>query len=178
MSDKKPNSKVLDNLQSDNSELVTNTIKELRESGNSGYVPILIELLHASDNPEIKQKIISLLSDLKHSDAIPKIVDAIQNIKYASELRDLVATCWENGLDFSQHLNLFVDLVIKEEFLVAFEAFTVIENMSGKIDDAEKAKQVKKIQQALKSTTEAKVMLLEDLIHIIPVITEKKKELQ
>jgi len=98
--------KVLNNLQSEDSLLVIETIKELRETGNSNYIPVLIELLHSTDNPEIKQKIIRLLAELKYSDAIPRIVDAIQDKKYASELKELVSVCWENGLDFSQYLSL------------------------------------------------------------------------
>jgi len=168
--------KVLNNLQSEDSLLVIKTIKELRETGNSSYIPVLIELLHSTDNPEIKQKIIRLLGELKYSDAIPRIVDAIQDKKYASELKELVSVCWENGLDFSQYLSLFVDLVIESEFMVAFEAFTVIENMSGKIDDAYKAEQVEKIKAAMATAPAEKMSLLEDLEKIIPEIREQTEQ--
>ncbi|GET31757.1 hypothetical protein PbJCM13498_06200 [Prolixibacter bellariivorans] len=168
--------KILTNLQSEDSLMVIETIKELRETGNSSYIPVLIELLHSTDNPEIRQKIIRLLAELKYSDAIPRIVEAIQDKKYASELKELVSVCWENGLDFSQYLSLFVDLVIESEFMVAFEAFTVIENMVGKIDDSYKNEQVEKIKAAKENATTEKMSLLEDLERIIPEIPEQKEQ--
>lgn len=167
---------ILSNLQSEDSLMVIKTIKELRETGNSSYIPVLIELLHSTDNPEIKQRIIRLLAELKYSDAIPRIVEAIQDKKYASELKELVSVCWENGLDFSQYLSMFVDLVIESEFMVAFEAFTVIENMVGKIEDSYKAEQVEKVKKAMTTAGAEKMTLLEDLVHIIPAITEQKEQ--
>ena len=113
---------------------------------------------------------------MKYSDAIPRIVDAIQDKKYASELKELVSVCWENGLDFSQYLSLFVDLVIESEFMVAFEAFTVIENMVGKIDDSYKNEQVEKIRAAKETAPAEKMSLLEDLERIIPEIPEQKEQ--
>jgi hypothetical protein len=175
MSKEQKTKQIIKNLQSDDSSLIKNTIKELRDSGNSGYIPFLIELLHSTDNSEIKQLIIKLLNDLKHSDAIPKIIEAIQNGKYSDERQSLVSVCWENGLDFSQYLSLFVDLVIEEEFSVAFEAFTVIENMNSNIDDSVKEEQVQKIKNNLDGAHEEKAYLLNNLIEIIPHIKEREE---
>ncbi|GET29584.1 HEAT repeat domain-containing protein [Prolixibacter sp. SD074] len=168
--------KILTNLQSEDPLMVIETIKELRETGNSSYIPVLVELLHSTDNPEIRQKIIRLLAELKYSDAIPRIVEAINNKRYASELKELVSICWENSLDFSPYLSLFVDLVIESEFMVAFEAFTVIENMVGEIDALYKNEQVEKLRAAKATAPAEKMSLLEDLERIIPEIPEQKEQ--
>ena len=102
-SSKKINNEIISKLKSNNSELVTEALHQLEETGNSAYIPTLIELLHDTDRQEIKQRISRLLAELKHSDAIPFLLDAIRNKQYANELHLLVSACWENGMDYSNY---------------------------------------------------------------------------
>lgn len=161
---------ILDGLQSADSLKVIETLEELRVSGKVTDVPFLIEMLHLSQNPEIKSKITDLFANLKESDAIPLIVEAIQNQKYAPELKELVASCWENGLDYSNYLTLFVDLLIDSELLIAFEAYTVIVNMTAKIDQAKIDVEIDRLEQAMKTTTDQKKALMLDVIDFLPSI--------
>ena len=169
---KKVNKETIKKLQSPNSELVANTLNQLEESGNSAYIPILIELLHSTKNSEIKKRISRLLAELKHSDAIPLIIEAIQNKQYVAELQHLVSACWENGMDYSDHLSLFTDLVIENDFLVAFEAHTVITNMTGKISEAVCQKESKKIEVALPLAEENKKQLLLEILDFLPAFEQ------
>ena len=163
---------ILSNLQSSDQKTVSKTIKQLGESGNSAYLPALIELFCQTENPEIKREIQKLLSEIKHRDAVPALVEAIENPNYARELQALVSVCWENGLDFSMHLSLFIDLVIAGDFMVAFEAHTVIMNMSGKISREIEDKETTKIKRALLEADESKKELLHDLLDFLPVFVQ------
>ena len=167
---KKVNPETIEKLQSPNSELVANTLNQLGESGNSAYIPVLIELLHSTKNSEIKKRISRLLAELKHSDAIPLIIEAIQDKQYVAELQYLVSACWENGMDYSDHLSLFTDLVIENEFLVAFEAYTVVTNMIGKISEEVCQAEVKKIEAALTLVEESKKQLLQEILDFLPAL--------
>lgn len=171
-SSKKLNKEIISKLQSNDSELVSETINQLSETGNSAYLPFLIELLHSTGNQEIKKQITRLLAELKHSDAVPLIIDAIQNKHYANELQYLVSACWENGMDYSAHLPLFIDLVIENDFMVAFEAHTVITNMTGKISKATCEQESRKIKEAILTAGEEKKNLLLDLLDFLPVLEE------
>jgi nicotinate-nucleotide pyrophosphorylase len=111
-----------------------------------------------------------LFANLKESDAIPLIVEAIQNQKYAPELKELVASCWENGLDYSNYLTLFVDLLIDSDFLVAFEAYTVIVNMTAKIDQAKIDVEIDRLEEAMKTASDQKKALMLDVIDFLPSI--------
>jgi hypothetical protein len=161
---------ILAGLQSADSLKVIETLEELRVSGKVSDIPLLIELLHLSSDPEIKSKITDLFANLKESDAIPLIVEAIQNQKYSPELKELVACCWENGLDYSNYLTLFVDLLIDSEFLVAFEAYTVIVNMTAKIDQAKIDIEIDRLEEAMKTTSDQKKALMLDVIDFLPSI--------
>lgn len=155
-------------LNSKDSTTAINAINQLGESGTAAYIPVLVELLHSTENKEIKKRITSLLSTLKHSDAIPLIIEAIENKKYASELQYLISACWENGMDYSNHLSLFVDLVIEQEFVIAFEAYTVITNMSGRISKQIADHESRKIKDAMYKADNQKKEILHDLLHFLP----------
>jgi hypothetical protein len=130
----------------------------------------LIELLHLSENSEIKSKITNLFANLKESDSIPLIIEAIQNQKYAPELKELVSCCWENGLDYSNYLSLFVDLLIDNDFLVAFEAYTVLMNMTAKIDQRKLDIEIEKLEISMQNASEEKKGLMMDVIEFLPSI--------
>jgi hypothetical protein len=165
------------NLKSGNPDIVLQTIEEIRETGSSSQFPALMDLSHETDNPDIKKGVLLLFSELKSTDTVPFLMDAIQNKKYADEVKDLLTCCWHNGLNYSSYLPLFIDLVIKEEFLIAFEAFTVIENMYGKIDESVVSQQLVKITNSLTSADEQKKYLLNELTAIIQNIPEEQENL-
>lgn len=161
---------ILKGLESADSLKVIDTIEELRSSGRASDIPLLVELLHLTQNPEIKSKITGLFANLKESDTIPLIIGAIQNQKYAPELKELVACCWENGLDYSNYLSLFVGLLIDNEFAIAFEAYTVIMNLETRIDQKIIDQEIDLLERALSSAPEQKRQLMLDVIDFLPSI--------
>jgi hypothetical protein len=169
---KKVNINTVNRLNSTNAAMVLKTIEELREAGNAAYVPFLVEVLHATENQDIKSNIHRLLAELKHRDAVPLLIEAVKNEKYASERAKLVSACWENGLDYSSDLPLFVDLVIANDLVVAFEAYTVITNMSGKISEEIIDIETEKIRKAMLRSDAQKKELLHDLVHFLPAFKE------
>jgi len=167
----KPNQQIISKLQSGNLEQVTETMGELRETGDSTYIPVLIDLLHSSRDSEISAKILTFLADIKNSDVIHHLLDAIQNEKYINERKNLVAICWQNRFDFSPNLPLFIDLLVREEFEVALEAYTVITNMTGKINTDMLTAEIAKIKSLITKVDEQKQQLLMDVIDFLPQLS-------
>lgn len=161
---------ILEGLQSADSIKIFETLEELRVSGKASDIPILTELLHVSPDPEIKSKITSLFANLKESEAIPLLIEAIHNQRYAPELKELVSSCWENGLDYSDYLSHFVDLLVETDFLIAFEAYTVILNMTTRIEQAKLAVEIDRLEKSLPAVTEQKRQLILDVIDFLPSI--------
>lgn len=161
------NKDLIKEFQSEDTVRVLETLEELRVSGKVTDVPMLIELLHQTQSREIKSKINSLFANLKESNAIPVIIDAIQNPKYAPELKELLACCWENGLDYSNYLSLFVDLLIESDFVIAFEAYTVIVNMTERIDQKKIDTEIGRLEQAIQGATDQKVELMREVVDFL-----------
>jgi len=161
---------ILKGLQSADSLKVIEALEELRISGKVTDIPVLIELLHLTQDSEIKSKVTSLLANLKEVGAVPLLIEAIQDQKYAPELKILVASCWENGLDYSSYLSLFVGLLIESDFMIAFEAYTVIVNMTTRIDQARIDLEIDRLEQAIHGATDQKKELMREVVDFLPSI--------
>lgn len=161
---------ILKGLNSANQDIVLDAIDALRASGKTSDIPVLLELLRQSHNPEVKAKITGLFANLKEKETIPMLVNAIQDQKYEKVLKQLISSCWENGLDYTPYLSVFVDLLIEKDFIIAFEAYTVITNMEKAIDKRLIDVEIEKLDKAMHSTTPEKKSLMLDVIDFLPSI--------
>ncbi len=117
------------NLFSANTDVVISAIELIKKKGNKFYIPILLDLLNSLPEEEIETEIKGLLGSVKDKESINGFMRAIEDEKYKSIRKSILIACWQNGLDFSTFLPVFVDLIIKEDWEIAFEAFTVIDNL-------------------------------------------------
>ncbi len=167
MNQKKPDLKIINDLFSANPEKVIHTINRIKEIGNKDYLPSLFDLLLSNPDTDVKNEIEIILGTIKDKNSVSLFVEALQNEKYKTIQKPLLMACWQNGLDYSLYLLVFVDLVIHENWETAFEAFTVIENMEFLPEDKTIAEAELKIQQALPSATgQNEYFLKEILVHI------------
>lgn len=168
MNTPKINSDLKNKLFSADTNVVLTALNLLKEKGNKEYLPILFELLLSNPEDEIQKEIMKLLGTIKDKDTIPVFVEALQEKKFSAVWKEILTTCWQNGLDFSKDLTIFVDLVIDGEWEVAFEAFTVIENLEH-FPAEEELKEIKlRIARALKSANEQKGYFLEEILKMTP----------
>jgi HEAT repeat protein len=161
---------ILKGLNSANQDIVLDAIDALRASGKTSDIPVLLELLLQSNNPEVKAKIAGLFANLKEKETIPMLVNAIQDQKYEKVLKQLISSCWENGMDYTPYLPVFVNLLIEKDFILAFEAYTVITNMEKAIDQRLIDVEIEKLDNAMHSTTPEKKSLMLDVIDFLPSI--------
>jgi hypothetical protein len=166
---------ILNNLNASDPDFLIETIEKIRESGNRQIMEGLFDLLHTTENTEVKSSIVALLSELKHQESALLLIEAIKNEKYLNERKDLVCCCWQNGLNYIDHLPLFVDLIVSESFQIAFEAFTVIEHMYGKTTDQVIDQECKKIEAAYQHANKEKAYLYNELLTILKNIPEKSQ---
>ncbi len=164
---KKCDPAILANLSSGNEEKILNAIQELRNSGSSVYIPVLAELLLNPGFGEVRKSIISLLGDLKDKDSIPALIGAIEDQNLLAIRKELIAACWQNGLDYSSYLSLWVTLVIENDMDIAFETFTVIENLDILPHEEIREAEIIRINHALRHADGMKEYLLKELRGIL-----------
>ena len=101
-----------------------------KDTSNADYVTVLV-----SSRSSREEKDEALLA-LKENNAQAFIINAIAKTKNVEQKALLIAACWETGLDFSKDYLVFVELIGHENFIVSFEAFTVIQEMEAEIDES------------------------------------------
>src|SRR5512133_2731355 len=114
-------------FESANPARMIQAVYEVRNSGSVNMIPVLFAQLNSKTDPRVKTEIIRLISELKTQNAAPIIAGQLAEHEYGDVLDEIVAACWQSGLDFSNHLKVFAALFAKGNYKTALEAFTVIE---------------------------------------------------
>ncbi|MFV0366083.1 MAG: HEAT repeat domain-containing protein [Mangrovibacterium sp.] len=166
------NQELINQLQSDNTKEVLQAIELLAIEGKSTYLPLLINLLHSSIDADVVSAITSMLGQLKQQDAVPYLVEAIADENYHDIREELLTVCWENGLSYAVHIDVFIDIMITADFMSAFEAHTLITNMWGKITAEQRAEEEQKIADALLDMNTEKAVLLEEVKDFLYALEE------
>jgi len=170
---KKIDPKLKKELLSGKQELVLSAVNQVRESGNSAYIAVLAKLLNNSDNTEINKAVKDLFNDIRDKESTESIIEVLKNDEFKNIRKILISSCWQNSLHFEDYFILFVDFVISEEFEVAIEAFSVIDDMENRIskENLEKGKDI--IKKAVGETNEEKLKLVHELYkHINDLLDE------
>jgi len=164
MEKQKIDQRIQKNLFSPNTEVVISAINEIKERGNRLYIPLLLELLNTMPENEVEKEICNVLGSVKEKDSVNSFIRAIEDEKFNKIRKLIITACWQNGLDFSTFLPVFIDQVISEEWETAFEAFTVIDNLEYLPSDAIIRVSVEKINQALGNANEQKKYFLKEIL--------------
>ncbi|MDQ2180429.1 hypothetical protein [Marinifilum sp. D714] len=159
--------KLVSELQSSDSKTVTKSINQLREEGQLEDIVILFDLLVKNKDEEVKSTIWKFLADIKDKKVDLILIDAILNEKYKSIQKELTGICWQSSIDFTKHVSVFTDLLIKSDFETAFEAFTVIENFNEKIEADKRVEEQDKLKDAIPSAPEEIKGMIHECIHIL-----------
>lgn len=154
----------ISSLRSSNRSAILETLKELRSSGDVSVLPELFNLMLIQEDEEILDAISALLNDLKDKESAEILAEAIANPEYASIQTSLVAACWQNGLSYGKHIATFVDVLISGSYGTAIEAFTVIEEAVGDLEQEQREELVRSLKSKLDQVEEQKKALFVELV--------------
>ena len=114
-----------------------------------------------TSSEEVRKTVLSLFGELKDKASVEVLMDMIVDNHYLPVRKELITSCWQNGLDFSPYLSQFVDWVIETDMEIAFEAFTVIENLDYLPEADIRENEIIKINRALPTADKLKTYLLD-----------------
>lgn len=164
MNTEKIDEQIKKKLFSAKTEVVISALESVQSKGNKLYIPVLLDLLNSAPEHEIETEIKNLLGTIKDKTAVNSFMRAIEDDKYKGIRKTILAACWQNGLDFSTFLPVFIDLVIHEDWETAFEAFTVIDNFEF-LPGAEIINfSISKINEAMPNVTDQQKYFLNEIL--------------
>jgi hypothetical protein len=165
---KKRDPQIVKDLWSADDLVVLKTLRKLRSAGNLTYVPDLLNLLSQTRKELIEKELIIFLADIKVQGVIPIFVKGLKEPELKGARAGILSAIWQSGLDYSKHLDLFIELFLEGDYLVAFESFTVIEQSIEHLSDPEIKEERKNLLNGMAGVGE----------HIMPLARELASLLQ
>ncbi|MBR5432921.1 MAG: hypothetical protein IK117_00625 [Bacteroidales bacterium] len=152
---------------SDNEENIHDAISYIHENCSMKMVPLLFDLLRSNKDKNIQKDIYNCLMDAKDAQAIPLFIDALKDEQLINEKKHLLSTIWQTNLDFSKHIDIFIDILLRDTYENALEAFTIIEVCSEKLSDEDKNRCRNTISNAIQNEKSEKHALLQAAIDVL-----------
>jgi len=161
------NKQLVEALFHQDTEKSLDAIEQIRDLNDLEFLYPLLQLIKHTKNQKIERKAKAVFFDLKSNAAAKFIVENIKLETDAATRQFLVSACWNNGLDYSAFLDVFVDVFIHDIFEISFDAFTVIENMTGFAERNLIMDEILKLKDAATHISADRQKLLDDLIVIL-----------
>jgi hypothetical protein len=118
-------------VKSSNTAIVKTAFEGLKIVGEPSILhPIILEL-NTKNHTEKNALILEFLACLKDRKARSVMMDLIQQTELKEYQQLLLSTIWNSPLDYTDYLEIFVDLALKGDFIITLECLTIIENLDG-----------------------------------------------
>ncbi|SRR6056297_139218 len=154
-------------LRSGNVQAIKSALEQMRATGTPEILPEIFKLMIKEPEETVYNESVKLLNDLKYQDAANVIMDAIENKQYSAIRKDLVSSCWQNRLDFHEYIETFVHIAIMEQYEIALESYSVIEDAVPEVSDKLKTRCIQTIRNHLSASSPEKRRLLEAMADMI-----------
>lgn len=153
------NNEILDKINSGEPELIAVAVQEVKENGDLNIAEALLHHLPQIQDPHVVTIVVNLLADIKDNNFREILIRQIRETTNPEFKSELLRVVWESSLDYSAYLNVFLNILQGEDFMPAFEASTVIENMIHNLSE----EQHRELHEIIHSFPEDKQFLIENI---------------
>lgn len=123
-------------LSSDKLIEVEKGIETLEQSGQLSDIKSILNVFLFHKDHDIKRKLFHLLSNVSLKGAELEWMKIILEEKEPVNTRDILNICWNSKLNFSPFILEFVKIAINNDYLIAMECLTIIENLEGPFEES------------------------------------------
>jgi len=148
-------------LQSGDVDAVAQAVNDIKKGGDAGLMPELLRLLAESRDDAVLQQVAQLLSDLKDPKALDVMIDHLADERFAAIRVQMLAACWQCGLDTSHRLPALLNVALTGDYLEILEVLTIIENWDGVSDQLTLREELHRFKDAM---SELEISEAEDLL--------------
>ncbi len=110
---------------------IKSALEGLKIVGEPSILNQIVTQLDPKGPSEKNTLILEFLSCLKDQKARIVMIDLIREKDLQTLQQLILSTLWNSPLDYTEYLDVFVDLAIKGDFMVTLECLTIIENLEG-----------------------------------------------
>jgi len=165
MSNSKLNISIIKDIKSNNKVKVKKAFEKLYKNGNISIIQSLIDIYCEQDS-YVKSEIKKILSQLKVSKTLPILINNLEASN--NEIKELILhSIWSSNLDAEEHLTLIIKTAIDGNFIVAFEALTLIENLETINNESVIIEAMILINEYLSEKDDDKIDLIKSMLDVL-----------
>jgi hypothetical protein len=154
-------------LFSTNEKEIIEVLKNISEKGYPEIVTDLISLYSTSPFENVKTNIYFILTNLKDQNSVKHYMDGLKLQTNTDIKTQIISACWQNGLDFSNYLEYFIEIISKESMFNSIEAFSVIEGNYTNLEEVKLSELRKFTKKVMKETKGDNLKLMLEVVSLI-----------
>lgn len=155
-------------LKNKNSLLISEFIESLRDAEPfEGAIGLLTSFYNVTENLSLRKTIENFMNDLKDQSVSIEVINEIKKKWNTATITMLVASCWQSGLNYSDHSMDIAKIYLQGNYLTAIECFTVIERSAIYLKRDIKDKIIKLIEGYSKTHRDEKEALSRELVSML-----------
>lgn len=122
--------KQIELLKSGSKEEQLKVLKKVKNSGSSELIKPMIELFNNSDS-KIADQILDILAQLKDTKSGDEVLSGLLSTEDYEKKAQILNSMWNSSLDYSEKVAPVIKNGLENDFMVAFEIVTIVENLKG-----------------------------------------------
>lgn len=145
--------KLIEALASRDERKVIGALKQIPHDGTVDVIRPMLSLLATEPSADVQLLLQNSLFNLKDAASLPVLIEALRDAEFADIQVEILESVWQSGLNGAEYLNAMVSIAVNNDYLVAIEAMTIIENSEG-FSDEDLSNGIKLLDKALEKKTE------------------------
>jgi hypothetical protein len=121
------------------------------ETPFEGALMSLAKHYDSTDDKGIRLAIAGLFNDLKDKSVKPEVVEAIGAVSKPETKAMLASSCWQSGLDYSEHAREIAGFFMNGDYMTSLECFSVRETCADSVADSDRTGIIFALQQKIDS---------------------------
>jgi hypothetical protein len=147
---------------------IEKTVISLRNSESfEGALKMLALFYDKTEDEGLKLLISGFFNDIKELTSRPEVIDALTGVTSQATKAMLAASCWQSGLDYSEHAVALTRIYAEGDYATSLECFTVLETCAATISDADRIHIIRLLENETGKQDDAKRQLTGALISVL-----------
>lgn len=155
-------------LKTGNPADIQETITSLRNKEPfEGAVQVLASFYEKTQDDSTRLVISEFFNDLKERSSAGEVIKALLATHDNETAVMLAASCWESGIDYSEHADALIEVFKRGDYRTSLECFTVLETCSFSIPEKNRIRIVALLEKEIKKLEKDMQQLTAELISVL-----------
>ena len=133
----------------------------------AGAISLLADFYDKTKDEGLKLLVSEFFNDMKERSCRAEVIESMATVSNPASKAMLASSCWQSGLDYSDHAVALAEIFILSDYITSLECFTILETCSGMISSADKSGIINRLADKIDTYDTAKLKLARELIALM-----------